>query len=94
MVLWLATRGETVNRKRVPRWRQNTGIQGIVPGPRPTVRATDHKVYPYLLQGVEITRPILRPAGTESFHRVGNAPRVELRLSLFCHRRAGRCPRS
>ena len=28
-----------------------------------------------------------------SFNRVGNAPRVERRLSLFCPRRAGRCPR-
>jgi len=57
MVLWLATQKEAVNRKRVQRLLQNMGIQGIAPGPGTTVRATGHKVYPYLLRGVEITRP-------------------------------------
>ena len=46
MVLWLATQGEAVNRKRVQRLLQNRGIQGIAPRPRTTVRATGHKVYP------------------------------------------------
>lgn len=40
MVLWLATQQAAVNRKRVPRWPQNRGIQGIAPGPKTTVRAT------------------------------------------------------
>ena len=57
MVLWLATQGEAVNRKRVQRLLRSMGIQGIVPGPRATVRAAGHKVYPYLLRGVEIARP-------------------------------------
>lgn len=57
MVLWLATQGEAINRKRVQRLLQTMGIQGIAPGPRTTMRATGHKVYPYLLRGVEITRP-------------------------------------
>ena len=57
MVLWLATQQAAVNRKRVPRLPQNRGIQGIAPGPKTTVRATGHQVDPYLLRGVELTRP-------------------------------------
>ena len=33
MVLWQATQGEAVNRKRVQRLLQNMGIQGIAPAP-------------------------------------------------------------
>ena len=56
MVLWLATQGEAVNSKRVQRLLQNMGIHEIAPGPRTTLRAPGHKVYPYLLRSVEITR--------------------------------------
>lgn len=57
LVLWLASQGHVVNRKKMQRLLRNMGIQGIAPGPSTTVRAAGHKVYPYLLRGVEITRP-------------------------------------
>jgi len=57
MVLWLQSQGHVVNRKKVQRLLGIMGLQGIAPGPRTTVRAVGHKVYPYLLRGVEITRP-------------------------------------
>ncbi len=57
MVLWLQSQGYVVNRKKVQRLLGKMGLQGIAPGPRTTVRAAGHKVYPYLLRGVEINRP-------------------------------------
>jgi putative transposase len=57
MVLWLQSQGHVVNRKKVQRLLGIMGLQGIAPGPRTTVRAVGHTVYPYLLRGVEINRP-------------------------------------
>lgn len=46
-----------VNRKRVQRLMRRMGIEAIYPQRRTTRPATGHKVYPYLLRNVEITRP-------------------------------------
>jgi len=59
LVTELAERGFIVNRKRVKRLMGLMGMEAIYPKPRtsrPGVGA-GHKVYPYLLGGVEITRP-------------------------------------
>jgi putative transposase len=59
LVLELAKRGLVVNRKRVQRLMRWMGIEAICPKPRTTRPGfgAGHKVYPYLLGGVEITRP-------------------------------------
>lgn len=57
MVLWLAEQKEVVNRKKVQRLLRQMGLQALAPGPRTTVPAVGHQVYPYLLRGVEIVRP-------------------------------------
>jgi len=44
-----------VNRKRVQRLMRQMGIQAIYPR-KTTVPAVGHKIYPYLLRGVEIAR--------------------------------------
>lgn len=44
-----------VNRKRVQRLMRQMGIQAIYPK-KTTVPAVGHKIYPYLLRGVEIAR--------------------------------------
>lgn len=49
--------GLTVNRKRVRRLMQLMGIRAIYRRPRTSTPATGHKVYPYLLRELEITRP-------------------------------------
>lgn len=46
-----------VNRKRVQRCMQEMGIAGIAPGPNLSRRAQEHRVYPYLLRNLAITRP-------------------------------------
>lgn len=46
-----------VNRKRVQRVMAEAGIQAIYPGPNTSKRNRQHKVYPYLLREMIVTRP-------------------------------------
>jgi len=49
--------GYGVNRKRVKRLMNLMGLEAICPGPNTSKRRQEHKVYPYLLRDLEITRP-------------------------------------
>ena len=57
MVLWLRSQGHEVNRKRIRRLMRRMGLQSVAPKPNTSRPAPQHKVYPYLLGGLEITRP-------------------------------------
>jgi putative transposase len=57
MVVFLGRQGYVVNRKRVQRLMRLMGLAGMSPGPSTSVRHPDHRVYPYLLRGVEVSRP-------------------------------------
>lgn len=57
MVVELGRRGFRVNRKRVQRLMRRMGLAGMAPGPDTSGAHPEHKVYPYLLRGVSITRP-------------------------------------
>jgi putative transposase len=57
MTVWLQSKGEEVNRKRVQRLLRVMGIEAVYPKRRTTWRNAAHRVYPYLLRGVEIVRP-------------------------------------
>ena len=57
MTLWLCGNDEEINRKRVQRLMRTMGIEAIYPKPRTTRRNPEHRVFPYLLRGVEIARP-------------------------------------
>jgi putative transposase len=57
LTVWLNNQGEKVNRKRVQRLLRLMGLEAIYPKPRLSVAGKGHKVYPYLLRGVEVTRP-------------------------------------
>ena len=46
-----------VNHKRVYRLMKRMGLRAVAPRPRTNQPGTGHKIYPYLLRGVEITRP-------------------------------------
>src|SRR5262245_35458968 len=56
MTAWLRRQGDHVHHKRVARLRRTMGIAAIYP--KPPLRQTPpaHRVYPYLLRGVPITR--------------------------------------
>lgn len=45
-----------VNRKRVQRLMRLMGLEGIVPRPSTSKPHPEHKIYPYLLRGVEVVR--------------------------------------
>jgi putative transposase len=54
---YLRRQGYMVNRKRVQRLMRKMGIQSIAPKPNTSVPRKEHKVYPYLLKGIDINRP-------------------------------------
>lgn len=53
----LRLEGFPVNRKRVQRLMRLMGLEAIFPGPNTSQPHPAHRVYPYLLRGMEITRP-------------------------------------
>ena len=57
MTAHLRRQGHEVNHKRVRRLMQKMGLQAIYPKPRTSIAAKGHKVYPYLLRNLAITRP-------------------------------------
>jgi putative transposase len=57
MVVFLRAAGHVVNRKRVQRLMRDMGLAGMAPGPNTSKPQPRHKVYPYLLRGVAVTRP-------------------------------------
>lgn len=57
MVSFLKTRGHWINRKRVQRLMRILGLAGMAPGPNTSRPHPQHKVYPYLLRGVVVTKP-------------------------------------
>ena len=57
MAAWLKGQGYKVHRKRIRRLMYIMGIKAIYRRPRASKPAQGHKLYPYLLSGMEITRP-------------------------------------
>jgi putative transposase len=57
MKRYLKDCGYVVNRKKVQRLMQTLGLSGMAPGPHTSKPHPQHKIYPYLLRGVEISRP-------------------------------------
>ncbi len=55
-VYFVRGQGHQVNRKRVQRLMRRMGIEAIYRRPRTTMPDSGHKVYPYLLRGLEIDR--------------------------------------
>lgn len=49
--------GYRVNRKRVQRLMKKLGLVAMVPGPNTSKAHPQHKIYPYLLRGVQVDRP-------------------------------------
>jgi putative transposase len=56
MTAFLKNLGYAVNRKRVRRLMRLMGLEAIYPKPTLSRRNPEHKVYPYLLRGLEISR--------------------------------------
>jgi len=57
MAVWLKSEGEIVNRKRIRRLMQIMGLKAIYQRPMTSKPTLGNKIYPYLLNGLKITRP-------------------------------------
>ena len=55
--IYLQNLGYKINRKRVQRLMAMLGLAGMAPGPNTSRPHPQHKIYPYLLRGVVVTRP-------------------------------------
>lgn len=54
---YLRSLGYVIGIRRVRRLMKRLGIAGMAPGPKTSQAHPLHKIYPYLLRGVNITRP-------------------------------------
>ena len=57
MRVFLRNCGHVVSRKRIQRLMRRLGLAAMAPGPNTSQPHPQHKIYPYLLRGVNITRP-------------------------------------
>lgn len=57
MKVYLQSQGIDINRKRVTRLMKEMGIEAIYPKPRLSKVDSGHRIYPYLLGGLCISRP-------------------------------------
>lgn len=57
MARHLRRQGYGVNRKRIRRLMQKMGLMAIYQKPNTSKPHSEHKVYPYLLKGIDITKP-------------------------------------
>ncbi len=57
MTAVLLREGWLISRPTVQGYMRDMGIAGIAPGPNLSKRNQEHKVYPYLLRGLTISRP-------------------------------------
>lgn len=55
--VYLRSLSHKVNRKCVQRLMRILGLAGMAPGPNTSKAHPQHKVYPYLLRGLDIVRP-------------------------------------
>jgi putative transposase len=56
MTAWLRSQGDAVHHKRVAQRLRTMGLETIYPKPRLRAPHPTHRVYPYGLRGVPITR--------------------------------------
>lgn len=57
MTWWLNEHGHAVNHKRVARLMRLMGLQATLPGPHTSAPCQEHRIYPYLLRGMDIRAP-------------------------------------
>ncbi len=86
MVVFLRNLGYRVNRKRVQHLMRLPGLTGMALGPATSSKHPEHKVYPYLLRGIPVTRPnqvwstdvTYSVPGVQGEHGCSNEPRIYL----------------
>ena len=56
MRVWLRSQGHKVNRKRVRRLMRLMGLETVYRRPNTSKPSPEHRIYPYLLRGLQVTR--------------------------------------
>lgn len=72
LAVYLKSVGHGVNRKRVQRLMKEMRIEAIYPKPKLSRRNENHKIYPYLLKGLKITRPNQVWSTDITYIKIGN----------------------
>jgi len=72
LMAWLNQQDHQINRKRVQRLMKLMRIEAIYPKPKLTRRNEEHKVYPYLLRGINIERTDHVWSTDITYIRIGN----------------------
>ncbi len=72
LTAWLNQQSHQINRKRVQRLMRLMRIEAIYPKPKLTKRNAEHKVYPYLLRGVNIEKNDHVWSTDITYIRIGN----------------------
>lgn len=57
MTHFLRQQGYRINRKRIQRLMQKLGLAGIMANPKTSEPHPEHKVFPYLLRGIQVKHP-------------------------------------
>ena len=57
MTWWLEKKGLDVNRKRVQRLMRIMNLEAVYPKPKLSLGGRGHKIYPYLLRNLKVSRP-------------------------------------
>jgi len=57
MTEFLRRKGYKVGRDRTRTLLRSMGLEAVYPKPKTSIKAKDHKIYPYLLKDVEVIRP-------------------------------------
>ena len=60
MRVWLRSQGHNINRKRVRRLMRLVGLEAVYRRPNTSRPSPEHRIYPYLLGGLKVTRANLR----------------------------------
>ena len=72
MQVCLDLAGYTISRKRVVTLMKAMGIRAIYPKPNLSKRRLEHRIYPYLLRNVKVTKPNFVWSSDITYIRIGN----------------------
>ena len=57
MTEFLKRQGYAIGRDRTRTLLRSMGLEAVYPKPKTSIKAKDHKIYPYLLKDIEIVKP-------------------------------------
>jgi putative transposase len=84
---YLDRQGHVVNRKRVQRLMRLMGLEAILPKPNTSKPHPEHRVFPYLLRGMDINRPDMVWAADITYIRLRRGYMYLVAIMDWCSRK-------